>query len=360
MPIGMKRRWYSGLFLLVILLMIAVGALLYGRRTREYRSEEFLMDTLVSIRVYGKNEDNLRSAVMEAFAEMRRIADLTDRFPQRGTVARNLSDVCRINDMAGVKPVRVDKDVYDMLALAGKYHGITEGAFDVTVGPVMDLWGFCGNNPHVPTVADIRRALAFVGEDKLELNGKERSAFLKNTGMSLDLGAVAKGYATEKAVRVLRKHGIGKVLIDAGGNIRVIGNNADGKSWRIGIKDPRRSGDILAVLSLEDSAAVTSGDYYRFFTAGGKRYNHILNPRTGWPAAENMSVTVIAKNAGLADVLSTAFFVLDPEKAMEIVKRLKDVELFIVSSDGRIMMTPRLEDRIEMKPGSKVSYDQSR
>jgi thiamine biosynthesis lipoprotein len=360
MPLGMKRRRFAGLILLVILLMVAVGVLLYGRRTSEYRSEEFLMDTLVTIRVYGKDKDNLRSAVMEAFAEMRRIADLTDRFPPRGTAARNLSDVCRINDLAGVKPVRVDKDVYGMLALAEKYHGLTEGAFDVTVGPVMDLWGFGGNNPHVPAAADIRKSLALVDAGRLELNGKERSAFLKKAGMSLDLGAVAKGYATEKAVQILKRHGIGKALIDAGGNIRVIGNNADGKSWRIGIKDPRSEGDILAVISLENAAAVTSGDYYRYFTADGKRYNHILKPWTGYPAADNMSVTVITKNAGLADILSTAFFVLEPKKAMEIAKRLKGVELFIVASEGRIMMTHGLEGRIEMKPGTKVCRDQGR
>jgi len=355
----MKRRrliW----FVLAALVLGVIGGSLYFRRPVEYRSDQFLMDTLVSIRVSGTNEEALQKAVSEAYAEMHRIADLTDNFPAKGTTANTESDVCRINEMAGVKPVRVDQDVFTMLELAKDYHDLADGAFNVTIGPVMRLWGFGGNNPHVPRAGDITASLVFVDNACLVLNRKGQTAFLGKTGMNLDLGAIAKGYATEKALQVLKNNGIKKALIDAGGNIRVLGTNAGNEPWRIGIKNPLKSGDILAVLSLKDSAAVTSGDYYRFFESDGRRYNHILNPVTGYPATENMSVTVVTKDAGLADILSTAFFVLNPEKVLEVAKKLEGVDVFLVTADRRILYTPGLKGRIELRVGGDFRDDQSR
>jgi thiamine biosynthesis lipoprotein len=334
---------------LSLLLPGTFASVLYLRRPVEYRSDQFLMDTLVSIRVYGRNTGKLRKAVTEAYAEMHRISELTDRFPGKGTAAHAGSDVCRINDMAGVKPVRVDADVFAILEMARTCHDLTDGAFDVTIGPVMDLWGFGGKNPHVPGARDIKALLGFVDNSRLVLNRKERTAFLAKAGMSMDLGAVAKGYATEKALQVLKRNGITKALIDAGGTIRVLGTNAGNGSWRVGIKNPWKSGDILAVLSLEDSAAVTSGNYYRYFEAGGRRYHHLLNPGTGYPATENTSVTVVARDAGLADILSTALFVLKPEKALETAKKLEGVEVFLVTGDGRFLYTPGLQGRMELR-----------
>lgn len=349
------------LFALICLLLVAViTALLIGQRTREYKSDQFLMDTLVSIRVYGKDADKLREAVAAAYAEMHRIADLADGFPQPGTTAYRISDVCRINEQAGIKPVRAHQDVIAMLTLAKKYHDLSEGAFDVTIGPVMDLWGFGRNNPKVPPAGRLGEALALVGSENLVVSERDQTVFLRKAGMKLDLGAVAKGYATEKAIQALKRHGIEKALIDAGGNIRVLGKNRRDIPWRIGIKAPRKADAIAAVLSLEDSAAVTSGDYYRFFEAGGKRWHHILDPRTGYPAAENMSVTAVTKDAGLADVLSTAFFVLKPEKALEMAKKLEGVDLFLVAADGRILHTPGLRGRIEVKAGEGYRHDQGR
>jgi thiamine biosynthesis lipoprotein len=355
----MKNRTLIWL-VLFILLAGSLGLTLYLRRPVEYRSDQFLMDTLVSIRVYGRDAENLRKAVSEAYAEMHRIADLTDRFPAAGSAAHAASDVCRINDMAGVKPVRVDTDVFAMLELARSYHDRTGGAFDVTIGPVMDLWGFGGKHPHVPGAGNIKASLALMDNARLILNREARTAFLAKAGMSVDLGAVAKGYATEKAVQVLKSKGIEKALIDAGGNIRVLGKNAGNDSWRVGIKNPWKSGDILAVLSLEDAAAVTSGDYYRYFESGGKRYHHILNPGTGYPATENTSVTVVARDAGIADILSTALFVLKPEKVLEIARNLEGVEVFLVTADRRILYTPGLQNRIELRTGGDYRNGQSR
>jgi thiamine biosynthesis lipoprotein len=352
-----KSILYCGLALLLI---AGIASLQYFRRSHEYVSDQFLMDTLISIKVYGKDPETLRKAVDAAYAEMRRIAELSDGFPQPGTAAFNGSDVCRINAQAGRQPVRVDGDILAMLLLAKKYNELSEGAIDVTVGPLMDLWGFAEDTPRVPPPDRIRAALALVDSKDLLLNERERTAFLRRAGMKLDMGAVAKGYATEKALQVLKNHGITQALLDAGGNIRVLGRNTFNAPWRIGIKDPRKSDAIAAILPLEDASAVTSGDYYRFFESGGKRYHHILDPRSGYPADRHMSVTVVTKDAGLADILSTVFFVLPPEKSLEMAEKMAGVELFLISADGRIRHTPSLAGRIEVKPGESYHYDQGR
>ena len=355
----MMKGKSTGLILFALLLLAGGVTFLYQQRTREYASEQFLMDTLVTIRVYGSDPDVLKAAVAAAYGEMHRIADLADRFPQPGTTACRSSDVCRINEQAGIAPVRVDVDTLAMLALAKKYHDLSAGAFDVTIGPVMDLWGFAGDNPAVPSPRRITGTLALVDNNRLQVNASEQTVYLQQVGMKLDLGAVAKGYATEKAIKTLEKYGVKKALIDAGGNIRVLGTNARNTPWRIGIKDPRQADAIVAIVALEDAAAVTSGDYYRYFEVDGQRYHHILDPRSGYPASANKSVTVISKDAGLADVLSTALFVLKGEEAVSLAEKL-GVDLFLVSAEGRISHTSALADRIEVKSGGAYRYDPSR
>ena len=357
----MEKKGRYLLPLLLALLLVAVAAVpLYLRKEVEYKSDRFLMDTMVSIKAYGRDEGKLKEAVTAAYAEMQRIADLSDRFPAPGSAEYKASDVCRINENAGIAPVRVHREIIEMLLLAKKYHGLGKGGFDVTIGPLMDLWGFTGNNPKIPSPGKLAKTLTLVDSNKLIVDEEKQTAFLEMRGMKLDLGAVAKGYATEKAVRVLKGRGVSSALIDAGGNIRVIGKNAGKKPWRIGIKDPRESGGIIAIVSLTDGSAVTSGDYYRYIETGGRRYNHIIDPRTGYPANGNMSVTVMAEDAGVADCLSTAFFVLKPEESLELAGKMEGVDIFLVTADRRILHTPSLKGRVEVRTGEGYRHDQGR
>lgn len=346
------------IFVIVGILVTALGFMIfYGQRTREYRSDEFLMDTLVSIRVYGRDADLMKKAVADAFTEMRRINALTDRFAQPGSPAFLESNVCLINAQAGIKPVQVDDDVYAMLEMAKEYNEITGGAFDITIGPVMDAWEFGRLEQKVPSARQLQEALALVNSEQLILNKEKRTAFLTEAGMSLDLGAIAKGYATDKAAQVLEQSGIKEALIDAGGNIRAIGRK-DGKSlWNVGVQDPRDNANMVAILPLADEAAVTSGDYNRFFTYEGKRYHHLISPQTGFPAGENMSVTIIAGEAALSDILSTSLFMLNPEQGMELLSKIEGADALIITGDGRILTTPGLEGRVKVFTGEVYSYD---
>jgi thiamine biosynthesis lipoprotein len=356
---GSMKRFPLIVLIIVSIMLTALGLMFFSsQRTREYKSEEFLMDTLVSIRVYGSDTDRLKRAVADAFTEMRRLNDLTDRFALPGTAAFETSNVCQINAAAGIEPVQVDEDVLAILEMAKKYHELTGGVFDITIGPVMDVWGFGRAEQRVPSENELQQALAYVNSKKLVLDKEKRTAFLTEPGMSLDLGAIVKGYATDKAIQILQKHGVKEALLDAGGNIRVLGKK-DGKSpWKIGIQDPRNSTNLVAVLSLVDEAAVTSGDYNRFFIRQGKRYHHLISPYTGRPAGENMSVTVVAGNATLADVLSTSLFMLNPEQALKLAGEIQGVDALIIAGEGRILTTVGLQDRVKITSGEVDSFEQ--
>lgn len=349
---------YAFYIINIIVLMLLIFVYFYRDNTKEYSSEQFMMDTYVSIKAYGDNSELLKLAVSEAFSEMRRIAELTDRFPQEGTNEYELSEVCKINDRAGNKPVVVSEDVFKLLVLAKEYNLISKGAFDVTIAPVLDLWGFGHENKGVPLEKDIDKALKLVSVNDLIIDSEVKSIFLKKKGMSVDLGGITKGYATEKASEVLKEHGIKQAIINAGGNIRVLGLKNSVSSWKIGVQDPRNPSELIAVLQLEDESAVTAGDYQRYFELDNIRYHHIISPWTGYPANNHLSVTVVTKDAGVADILATALFILEPEKAYSLVESLSGVEAVLVTRDKKIRVTSGLKGKIEVRSGKEYYYDQ--
>lgn len=348
-----------GVGIFSVLLLLAGVFFFLQNQERQLTSEQFLMDTLVSISTYGTDTDFLQQVTEKAFKEIRRVADLTDRFPSPGTIAYEQSDVVKINENAGISPVSVDEDVFKMLQIAQDYYELTEGEFDVTIGPLMDLWGFGRETQKVPTIVEIKETLALVDSRKLILDEEKQTAFLSQKGMSLDLGAVAKGYAVEKAAQVMIEAGVEKALINAGGNIRVIGKKDNNNAWKIGVQDPRNPSNLIGVLSLNNEAAVTSGDYNRIVEIKGKSYHHLLSARTGYPAGKNMSVTVVALDSGQADLLSTSLFLLEPQQALELVSRLNNVEVIIITTDKKIMCSPGLREKFEYRSGEGYSYDQN-
>jgi thiamine biosynthesis lipoprotein len=345
--------------LVVVLAVVLSGTLTlvsWCDALTEYSGQQFMMDTVVEITVFADDRETGRDAVLEAFDAFKEVADLTDRFPEPGTAAFERSDVCRINSMAGIAPVRVSQEVMEMLKLSKEYSELSGGAFDVTVGPLMGLWGF-GTAPAVPSKEEIWDAVSLVDTGRLVLNEQDRTAFLSQKGMSLDLGGIAKGYAAGKAAQALRDKGITGAIINAGGNVVTLGGKGHGDPWKVGIQDPRDGGSLIGVLALKDQAAVTSGDYQRYFDSGGKRYHHLLDPATGMPADALISVTVVCDDAAKADLLSTALFILGPEKGRELVQRLEGVEAVFVSRDKTISITPGLKEVVEVQAGEDYSYD---
>ena len=344
-----------------ILRLLGISALLLSlagcAAPKEYSGQQFLMDTIVEITVYSESMEKSRDGAQAAFNAIKEIEDLTDRFAQEGAKAFEVSDVCRINSMAGIQPVKVSHEVLEMVSMAKEYHRITEGAFDITVGPLMDLWGF-GTDPAVPGEEAIREKLKLVGMDKVIIDEEKKTVFLSQKGMTIDLGGIAKGYAAERGAEVLREKGIQQGIVNAGGNVVVLGEKRLKEPWKLGIQDPRDENRLIGVLALNDQAAVTSGDYQRYFEREGRRYHHLLDPATGMPAGETISVTVVCDSSAVADILSTALFVLGPEEGIRLAGRLDGVEALFVGKDKRITVTRGIREIITVSPGEDYSYDQ--
>lgn len=305
---------------------------------KPYKETQFLMDTIIEITAYGKGNE---AAVKAAFDEFRRINVLTNRFDEN-------SQVSMINQAAGKEKVQVDPEVIAMLKLARSRAEQLNGALDVSIGALTELWSVGHKGEFVPSEAEIKELLPLVNYQLIEIDDKANTVFLPRPGMRIDLGAVAKGYADRKAIDALKARGIKSALVNAGGDVRIIGKRPDGQPWRIGVQDPRDSEGIAAKLSMSDwDVLETSGDYQRFFIKDGVRYSHIIDPHTGHQPRELASVTIVAKSDNNVDILSTAMFVLGLEKAQQLLKQYPGTEAIFITTDGKKIVTPGLEGKIE-------------
>jgi len=298
-----------------------------------------LLHTFVEIKAYGKKA---RDAIEEAFSEMERVNVLLNNYDPD-------SEVSEINRHAGRNPVQVSPETMEALQLAVKYGDISGGAFDITIGPLLKLWGFAQDNPGLkgkePDGDAVMKAKFLVDYHALELtmvkkgNRTLRTAQLKKSGMWIDVGAFTKGYVADRAVAVLKKRGIKNALISAGGTICAIGTKQNSSPWKVGIRHPRKKDSFLTVISLKDRTVSTSGDYEKFYKKNGKSRTHIIDPRTGMPVEKVQAVTIIARKGIESDALSTALFVLGPDEGMKLVNSLPGVEALIVSHEGRIVLS---------------------
>ncbi|MEI7640158.1 MAG: FAD:protein FMN transferase [bacterium] len=316
-----------------IFVILMVGLLFMGCGKNIQKKTEFLMDTYVSIIIPG--DKSMLVAMDKGF---KRMEEVSIKF----NVLNPKSPFYDFN-MTG-KPVE-DPECVALVSTALKVAALSDGALDITVKPVVDLWGFYSPDPHVPDKAALKKALAKVGYKNLLIkNGK---LIKLKEGVQLDLGAIAKGYAVGEAMKVLKAAGVKSALIDAGGDIYAIGKNGKDR-WKIGIKNPRADG-LLGGMEIDpDITVATSGDYERFFEKDGIRYCHIFDPKTGYPAKSGtISVSVITDDATLADAWSTAFFVMGKDKTAALVKKIGTVETIMVADNETISYSPGLAGGIE-------------
>lgn len=299
-------------FLPLSLVIISIGFgvwLMAGNREATVSKSFFSMGTFFEITAVGPKPDQ---AIAEAFEEIKGIEVLTSIQKKTG--------LSKLNQAAGIKPVKVDPVLIAILKKTAELYPDLAGSFDPTVGPIIDLWGFGPEgSPNLPNPEEINKALALVGFRRVVINEAKGNVFLPVKGMKLDLGGIAKGYAIDQAYLSLKRAGIRSALINGGSSsIRTIGKRDNQKPWRLGIGHPRRNGELLGVLELPgDRSLATSADTQNFFISNGKRYSHLINPRTGYPATDKILVTVTAPTAIEADLLSTAFFVM-PVAAIKV------------------------------------------
>jgi thiamine biosynthesis lipoprotein len=308
------------------------------------------MDTLVSISVYTQNaaeEPRIRQAIAEAFSEMARIDSMMSSY-------REDSEVSVINEQTvGSEASGISAEIDTVLRAAQWAAQISDGAFDITIAPVLRLWGFGTDSVGLPSAEEITVRLPLVNYRNLVMapeNGnhwtapQKRKVSFRQPGMAIDLGGIAKGYAVDRGLEVLRRAGVRDAMVEAGGDLRANASPRTAGRRYIWIRHPRAANaadtrvdgqdqTYFARFRLDNGAVATSGDYERFFEHNGKRYHHLLDPHTGYPASQAVSATVIANNAMLADALATALFVLGPDRAIALAEALPDVEAVIIYGD---------------------------
>ncbi len=244
------------------------------------------------------------------------------------------SELVGLNNQAGMGPIEVSEPTFQVLEASQHYTRLSGGALDVTVQPLVELWGFYRmERTSIPPLLEIQAVLPRVGADRLDLDETGKTAALAE-GSRLDLGGIAKGYAIDRAVEALRARGVPAALIDLGGNIGVLGQPPGGRPWAVGIQHPRGN-ELIGLLQFRGGAIATSGDYDRYFEVQGQRFSHLVDPRTGWPAEDLYSVTVVAPNATAADALSTAAFVLGPEQGMALLADCEGVQGVLIQPSGK-------------------------
>lgn len=339
-----RRAVLITLFVAVAAVILLAGAASFISRPRLFDYRQLLMDTDVSLQIFAGNSGKAGRAKEKLFDEMKRLEQLL-------SYTDPSSDVTKINGAAGKGPVQVSPETAEVIQKALRSASLSEGAFDPTVAPLLELWGFPGDDFRVPRAEEIEEKRLLVDYRLVQSDADAGTVFLPRSGMALDLGGIAKGYIVDRGLELLSGAGIEHALINAGGDIGITGPKPDGSAWRIGVKHPRRQGDLIAVISWSrKGAVVTSGDYERFFEEEGVRYHHILDPRTGYPARTMLSATVTAPTVAEADALATAIFGLGPHRGLELVESLPGVEALLVTPQFEVLISSGLRAFVDL-PG---------
>ncbi|MDP3487006.1 MAG: FAD:protein FMN transferase [Bacillota bacterium] len=330
-----------GIVAFVVVLGVAIGQDYAIMRTAQ--EDVLLMDTFIRLVAEGRNAE---SVLKETVAEMSRL---------EGLLSAHLpsSDVWRINGAQG-EPVVVSQEVIDVLERAALVYEKSNGTFDVTVGAVLRTWGFGTDTLAIPTATALAEAMRGVGFDSIVFDSGTRTVQLTNPHTKLDLGGVAKGYIVDRALDVIRSKGIKHAIVDAGGDVRVMGGRPGKYLWdkpraaRVGIQDPFWPDGLIAIVEVRDGSVLTSGDYERFFVEEGVRYTHIIDPRTGYPVRGLASVTIVTEEAALADAIATAVMVLGKDEGMKLINSWDGVEGMLITEDEEILISNGLQSTIQI------------
>jgi len=311
-----------------VVLLAAVAAMTDAHAEWVTRVTDGIMGTRITVELWSDDEPKAQRAIDAVLDEMRHIDESMSTY-------KPTSEVSQVNAHAADGPMHISKELFDLLTTAREYSVLTDGAFDITYASVGYLYDF--RKRVRPTEAAIDAALPAINYEHVVLDPVNQTVRFSQKGVRIDLGGIAKGYAVDQGIDVLKSFGITRAYVSAGGDSRIIGDRF-GHPWIVGVRDPRKGpGEALLRIPLVDAAISTSGDYERFFDEGGVRYHHIIDPHTGHSASKVRSATVIAPTATRTDGLSKTAFVLGPDKAMEIYNRIEDVDAVIVKLDGTVV-----------------------
>ncbi len=356
----MRKKLLFSLITLGISFMVLTGCTNSAKKTTTessastkilkdpYSDEQFLLGTYVRIRVYDEGKE---AALKPAFD---RVKELGDKI----TINQKGSEIDEVNEQAGIKPVKVSDDVYTLVKRAYEYSQDSQGGFDMAIGAITQLWRIGFDDARKPSQEEIDQALKLVDYHKIELNDQEKTVYLKEKGMIIDLGAIAKGYITDEVVKVLKKQGVTTAIVDLGGNVYVLGHSPRGENqdWAVGIQDPNMArGSVLGSIKERNKTLVTSGIYERYLEVDGKKYHHLFDPKTGYPFDNDIaSVTIITDKSIDGDGLSTAVFSMGVKKGLEYVESELNngTEAIFVTKDDKVYVTDPIKDTFKLSEDS--------
>jgi FAD:protein FMN transferase len=318
--------------------LLALLTTLVVQEKGHVRYEGIAMGSSVEIEVFGPDQALCERAVQAAKDEIERLDRMmTDWKPE--------SPLMDINRAAGVKPVQAPPELFFIVERSVRMSELTGGTFDITFAGAGKLWNWRAADPQVPDPETVKASLKNVGWKNIVLDAKERTIFLKHPGVKIGLGGIVPGYAADLAIGKIRDLGIRDACVNMSGDIMISGRK-DGAPWNVAITHPRKKGENLAVIPVSNAAVSTSGDYERYFMKDGKRYCHIIDPRTGYPADQCQSVTIIAPNAAFADALAKGVFILGPKDGMALAEKCQGVEAIVVAADGTVSLSPGLRKKM--------------
>lgn len=327
----------------VLLIMPMVACSKKDQKIDKYATK---MDTIMHITAYG-------SKATEAIeASFNRV----DEIEQMASPSITSSDVNKINEAAGKGYVKVHPEIIKIIKTSLEYSKLSNGSFDITVSPLIKLWGIGTKDERIPADSEIKEKIELVGYNNISINDTDNSVKLMKVGMSIDLGGVAKGFTADEVVKILKKYGVKSAIINLGGSsIYTLGEKPDNTLWSIGIQHPRKEKNdgYIGIIKMSQNALSTSGDYERFFIKDGKRYHHILNPATGYPAdAGVMSDTIVVDSSipdcnMLADILTKITFVSGVDKGLKLIDSLSGISCMAVTTDYKIYKSSKWKTQVE-------------
>ncbi len=307
--------------------LLSLGQL--GQKDVTVKKTLKLMGTRFEVTVVAPNEEIGYINIDEAVSEIQRIEKIISSWDEN-------SETSLINKNAGIKPVKVSPELFGLIERSIRISEITDGAFDITYASMDNIWKFDGSMDTIPSEEQIKRELEKVGYKKMILNSENSTVFLPEPGMRIGLGAIGKGYAADKAKELLVSKDVKGGIINASGDLTTWGTKATGEKWLVGIANPLSKDKVFSWLPVLESSVATSGNYEKFITYKGKKYSHIIDPRTGYPTTGINSVSIFAKHAELCDALATAVFIMGRDVGLHMINQMDGVEAVVVDSDNKI------------------------
>lgn len=326
-----NTKIFTFLTLLIFSLGILAGCSKDNKVVTPLKRSEVLMGTVVDVSLYDSNDEKILDKVFEKVKELEKTLSINEN----GTL------VDEINENAGIKPVKVDDDTYNLIKKGIEYAKLSNGLFDISVGPIVKLWNIGLPEAKVPTQEEINEKLPLIGYEDIQLDENDKTIFLKRPGMMIDLGGIAKGYTADIISSILTEEGVKSAIINLGGNVFTHGKKVNGEDWNVGIQNPfSERGGIIGSIKTSNKSIVTSGIYERYYEEDGVKYHHILSPKTGYPYENEIAgITIISDTSADGDALSTSVFAMGVEEGIKFVNSIDGIDAIFITKDNKVYIT---------------------